>query len=259
MNLGSALRAAGAPRLALLPLVALAAAAWPAAAAAESFVVMSLVGDRITLVAAGPVTGTHLDPNTYEVHRLPGSGFDDWIANVTERAVSHARPAAQVTMLRVSDPSIYGIGTSGDEANVPSLRTLVANVARHVTVAPDSRVVLVAPLRAEPELLSYEGYLGHGSVAGLGFYLGLMPVNRAWVTGFLGAFANFQLALYDPRTARIEARQRITAGSAVSSAQSPDGSAWNALSPERKDAVLRDLVRTEIERRIPLLLAAREP
>jgi hypothetical protein len=240
--------------------VLFALAGWAGVArAAESYIVMSLIGDRITIVSAGPVTGTHLDANTYEVVRLPGAGFDDWVANVTEGAVRRARPGAQVTMLRVSDRSIYGIGSTGDEANVPSLQTLVANVAKHVPAVPDSRVVLVAPLRAEPELLAYEGYLGHGNVAGLGFYVGFMPINRSWLTGFLGTFANFQLVLYDPRSERIEARERITVGNAVSAAESPDGSAWNALSPERKDAALQALLQAEIERRIPALLAARGP
>jgi hypothetical protein len=205
------------------------------------------------------VTGTHLDANTYEVHRLPGTGFDDWIANVTESAVGRARPGARVTMLRVSGRSIYGIGSTGDEANVPGLQTLVANLAKHVPAVPDSRVVLVAPLRAEPELLSYEGYLGHGNVAGLGFYVGVMPVNRSWLAGFLGTFANFQLVLYEPRSERIEARERITVGSAVSATESSDGSAWNALSPERKVVVLEALVKAEIERRIPILLSTRSP
>jgi hypothetical protein len=244
----------------LRALVAASLAGWAGVAlAAESYVVMSLIGDRITVVSAGPVTGTHLDANTYEVVRLPGAGYDDWVANVTEGAVRRARPGAQVTMLRVSDRSIYGIGSTGDEANVPSLQTLVANVAKHVPAVPDSRVVLVAPLRAEPELLSYEGYLGHGNVAGLGFYVGVMPINRSWLAGFLGTFANFQLVVYDPRSERIEARERITVGSAVSAAGSPDGSAWNALSAERKDAALQALLQAEIERRVPALLAARSP
>lgn len=241
----------------VLAALGVAAAAWAGPAPAESFVVLSLIGDRVTIVSAGGQTGTHLDDNRYDVLRFRDSAFDDWIAGVTAGAIGRTRPQAKVTMLRITDPAIYALGASGRNASAPSMSALVSSVSKSVPEAANSRVVLVVPLRWEPQLLSYRGYLGHGNVAGLGFYIGGLPVERSALPGYLGTFANFQLVLFDARADRIEVSERVVVGRVHSVAQSSDGSSWNSLSPERKVEVLQSLVRDEIDRRMPLLLSAR--
>lgn len=233
--------------------VGIAAAAWAGSAFAEGYAVLSLIGDRMTIVSQGPKTGSHLDQDTYDVLPISVSTLDDLAIAAAEAAIRKSRPAASITRLRAADRTLLASGDGWLDADATALRALVAFVAK---AAPktDSHLLLVLPYRTEPQFLTYSGYRGSGSVAGLGFYLGASNVDREALHGFLGVFANLQVLLVSLPSGAIEAHQPVIAGTAYSAALSKG--TWNALSPERKIEVLQTLAQEEIERRVSAMVAS---
>ncbi|MEO8675321.1 MAG: hypothetical protein ABI569_07065 [Casimicrobiaceae bacterium] len=234
--------------------VGLAFAAWIGnALAAESYQVLSLVGDHLTIARQGPQTGSHLDQDDYLAVPVAESAFDDIAVVAAEGAIRKARAGAAVTMLR-ANRAIYSVGDALIKADSEQARSLVAWVAKAAPPTPDSRLLLILPYRAEPQFLTYNGYRGSGSVAGLGLYIGDATVDREPIPGFLGVFANLQLVLIDTQTGAILAQQPVVAGTAYSAAMSKG--TWDALDGEKKYSALKTLTQGEIERRIPELVGA---
>jgi hypothetical protein len=245
-------------RTALAWWAAAALALLASAAGATTYAVVPLVGQQIAVVGAQPVTSTNLDRNTYEAFPLKDDVFDRAMREAVDGAVRKHREGDATVLVRVTMPP-----TKPDD----STETLGATVDRVVeAVAPRAaeagaaRLVVIAPYRAEPKLETTNGHVGTGRVAGLGLY-----VNRFLQTridgeagtsyGFLGLFANFRVLVYDAATRKLLAEDTGTAGVMIASTRAPDRDPMNALTPEQKLAGLQHLLRTELDRIMPALLA----
>lgn len=232
----------------------LALGALAGAACATELAVLSLAGQRLTIVIEGQQAGTHRDANGYTSYAMADTALDDLIAGVAEAAIASGRPSTQVTKLRARDRAAVAINEGWARADSAELRAIVALVAREMRTGPGARVLLVLPYRTEPELASYAGYRGTGNVAGLGYYVGWGPVNRSVTPGFLGVFANLQLVLADVDTGGILAHERAVAGETF--AATLPASPWEALSADAKVAALAALLRREIERGVRAMIGS---
>jgi hypothetical protein len=250
-------RSAG-PKAALF-LLFVVLAAWAGSVAADTYLVISLIGDRLTVVTQGSQTGTHLDGNSYDVIPLAGTDFDDLVVSTASAAIERTRPHARVTMLRITNPALYALAASWRSADPPDIRAVLPGLAPFAPGAPGTRLVLIAPYRDVPQMHAYNSYRGTGSVAGVGFYVGSGSVERAVAPGYLGAFANVQLIVADAASGAIETRQSFTIGTTHSVAKSADGTVWNAIPMSEKVPALESLVRGEVDRRVPLMLSSSAP
>jgi len=235
----------------------LACIAWTGVASADTYLILSLLGDRLTTVTEGPPAGGGGDGNQYEVARMTGTALEDFVVHVADAVIQRAAPSASVTMLRASDPSLYASNDAWFDITPEQIHTLVSFVGK---AAPaDARLLLIAPYLAQPQMRTATDYRGTGSVAGLGFYLSDKFVEGQGSAGFLGVFANFQLLVINLRTEAIERREIVVAGTAYSAARAPDGTAANALKPDEKIKALQTLVQDEIAHRLPAMLAPAKP
>jgi hypothetical protein len=235
-------------------------AASNAAAAADTYVVMSLIGDRVTVIASEKQVGSNFDLNRQQVMAVDGRSLDDYAARVADATIERARPSASVTMLRANDPALYALRNSWLDADAVDVKTLVSTVAPFVPPASDARLLLITPYRAELELKTDRGYAFTGSkVAGLGFFAGAGSqtyADREIGAAFLGVFANFQLLLINLQTKAVDAHERVTAGDTYSSSLAPDRNPLNALSDAKKTEALQELMKREIERVLPGMLSS---
>jgi hypothetical protein len=223
-------------------------------AAADNYVVMSLLGDRLTFIVSEKQVGSHLDLNQKEVVAVKDRSLDDFASRVADAAIEKARPSASVTMLRANDPALYVMRNSWLDTEGGDVRTLASIVVKFVSSSTDARLLLIAPYRAELELRSDRGYPFTGSkIAGLGFYSGVgnqastgSYATKEEAPAFLGIFANFQLLLINLQTNAIEAHERVVVG---------DTFPADALSPTQKVEALRNLMQREIERAVPAVLS----
>jgi hypothetical protein len=225
------------------------------ALAAEDFRILSLVGDRLTIITQGPQVGSHLDQDTYDILPIKVSALDDLALDAADKAVRRARPGATIMQLRATDRSLYEVGDGWQKPDSASIRSLATYVAKAAPVAADSRLLLILPYKTEPQFLTYFGWRGTGAAGGMGFYLGTSNVNRESIPGFLGVFANLQLVLVNLQSGAIEAHQPIIAGTAFSAAMTKG--AWNALTAERKIEALQALAQGEIENQVSAMVGSR--
>jgi len=72
--------------------IGLACLAWSGAACAESFLVLSLLGDHVTTVTEAQLTDSRTDANGYEVAPLSGHALDDFVVGTTGAAIEKAAP-----------------------------------------------------------------------------------------------------------------------------------------------------------------------
>jgi len=240
--------------------LAVALVAWAGAALADTYAILSLIGDRITIVTPGRQIGSHLDQNQYQVARLEDSGFDDFTVRTAHVAIMAVRPGATTVPLRARDPALYALRDAWLNSDSVDVRALIAQVAEQLPAEPDARLLLIAPYKGEIELKSDVGYRGRGKVGGLGFYLDSSTrMSRSDTfessVGFLGVFANFQLLLIDMKGSVALAHERIVVGTTYPAALAPDRAAWNALTAEKKTDALESLIKGEIDRVVPVMLA----
>ncbi len=242
-----------------LALVALAAMAWTGNAAAEKFLVLSLVGDHVTLVSEEKSVGSHLDKNQYDAVKLGDTFLDDAALLAVKGAVIKLRPAATVELLRARDPKAYVARNAWLEQDSSIMRELMANLSHEAEASPDVHLILVAPLVDAPRMKGDEanggggrragvGYVnGTGRVAGLGFYTG------SGLSG-ISIFVNLQLALVDLRSGAIEAHERVNTGVENAALLLPNAKSGSTLSGTDKLLALQTLLSDEIARQVPVLL-----
>ncbi len=129
--------------------IGLLAAGW---AAAETYLILSLIGDRFTVITAEQQIGSNLDRNVSRVASIAGSALDDFAVRAADATIARARPDVSVTMLRTRDPALYALGESLADADVADVHGLLTQLDGAFAGAADPRLLLIAPLRAEPDL-----------------------------------------------------------------------------------------------------------
>lgn len=240
-------------------LLLVACAAWTGAATADSYLILSLLGDHLTIVTEAPPQASVGDGNIYEIARMTGTALEDFVVHSADAAIRRAAPAAPVVMLRASDPAFYASKDGWFDIPPEQIHALVTFVAQAVPPAPDARILLIAPYLAQPQLRTATDYRGSGSVAGLGFYVSPSFQRGQGIAGYFGVFANFQLLLINPRNEAVERREVVVTGNAYPAARAPDGVAANALTPEEKIKALQTLVQGEIDQHLSAMLAPAKP
>ena len=243
-----------------LRLLCVALVVWSGVAAAQEYLILSLVGDRLTVVGAERQVGSNLDRNRQQVVTLNDQSLDDFAVRVADAMIRKARPSATVKMLRASDPALYSMRDTWLESDSINAQTLVSIVAKLSPPSPDTRLLLIAPHRDELDLRTDRSHIFTGSkIAGLGFYVDQQRRLRSDTEsgrGLLGLFANFQLVLINLQTSAIEAHEQIAVGTTRAASRAADKNPWNAISAEEKINVLQGLMKREIERALPGMLSS---
>ncbi|KPF70031.1 hypothetical protein IP84_04080 [beta proteobacterium AAP99] len=217
------------------------------------YAIASVLGEDISVVGAQPTVGTSLDRNQQTRVPLPDGGLDNALMLMTERLLRTQCRRCTASFLRV-DPAALGVPALSltDAALAPALEAARASGA--------DRLLLLSPHRGEPELQTSRGAVGHGHVQGLGFYLDRTYKLRRSDTGelaqgFLGAFANFRVQVIDVASGKTLLNEAVRTGTTRSAARAADGDPWQAIPDDRKVSFLVGLVRMELQRLPPPVVA----
>jgi hypothetical protein len=223
-------------------------------------VILSLIGDHLTLVRQRGQTGSHIDVNEYEVMPVASSGLDDFAVRTADAIVARVRPNAGSVTIR-ADSSVLKITESWLDADVSGVAEVLSDIKKQLPPLPDAHLLLIAPYRDEPHLLTGSDARGSGKVGGLGFYYDYNTYfqNLSASRGYLGVFANYQLILVNLQTNVVEAHERVALGSTHPAAYAPDRQVWNALTPAQKTKALESLLRKGISEVLPKMLSPAKP
>ncbi|MBC8023811.1 MAG: hypothetical protein H7Y14_11865 [Burkholderiales bacterium] len=122
-----------------------------------------------------------------------------------------------------------------------------------------THLVLFTKARREARMQLDNIALGTGTVEGVGFYVD--PVTEVLVrerqqnaTGFVAAFAYFDVALVDLGKGAIVAEQRVVASRTMAAPNSVATEVWSGISGAEKLRMLQGILRQEVARTLPALL-----
>jgi hypothetical protein len=228
------------------------------AARAAEYIIVPLIGDRITIANARFGVGSNLDRNEYHTLPLPQLPFYD----AMERAI--ASEVRKVDAEATFKPLAFKNGLPGVDLERESAAEVAAKSAKALAsvVKPGEKqwLVLLLPVRTQPRMRLADGHIGSGRAGGLGFYVDRNTGIRRGDTqetdiGFLGVFANFAVLRVDPASGAIAAQELVQDGYVESVAGSGKSHPWDVATPERKVGLLNRLVAEEIRKAMPGVLA----
>lgn len=242
------------------------ATAQPAATPATSqsapvYGVLSLIGDKLSIVVAKAQTGTRIDANSRDSVDLDSAVFDESAVRAVAIAVRKIDPKAELAAINTRSALLFEkqrllFEQSGDKILIPdAIRgALKAQNATHL--------FLVTKRRDEATATFSSGTTdGKGRLEGLGFYLDGSIFTSVTETGasgrgFIAPFAYFDVALIDVASSTVIKKEKVTVSKPVSAgaAEKDIGNPWAALSSVEKVRLVDSLVQKEIARVVPELM-----
>ncbi len=245
--------------LSLLPAAAGAQAgtASPAPLQVSRLVLLSLIGDVMTVDIYRPRVGTQIDKNRQTVVGLDNPAFDHAALLAASEAVRQQRPMAAMAMLAVpkADSAFDPNRLLADRSALADDPVLVALRGQGF-----DHLLAITKLRAPAHLRLYGQTVGSGQLQGLGFYidpfLRLKNVDTGeFADGFIAPYAYFRLTLIDTNSGAVRGEEAVTASTVRTTAGTPALAIWDAMTPQAKADALRYFVdrstREAVKRLLP--------
>jgi hypothetical protein len=239
--------------LRFMAVAAFAAAALASAAAhAQRYAVISLIGDRMQLAYAKPL---ETQPGVDRIERryipLDDTSIDRAALLAANDELKRLKPGSDPVLLQAFERSYFDV-TAGTGALIEWIRQLVKD--KKVTHA-----ILITKLQYDgiPDL--QKAFVGNRSLEGVGFFVGRTPPPTGSDPagagpGFLSPFAYFQVSLVDLATGNVLRSEKGLASTAISATTTDSGNPWEALSAQQKLKAIQDLVGVELKSVLPKVL-----
>jgi hypothetical protein len=225
---------------------------------ARFYVVVSLVGDQINVVNYQPTTGSSLDHNLHKSILVKDTVFDRDVLLAADEALKRHDAGARVRLLVSSTPGLFEHQDRFFDGSRVALPKEIDSAAR---AGGATHLLLVTKYRAEAAVQFTNEKAGSGKLEGLGFYVDQVKETIRTDTGevgrgFLAGFVYIKVALVDLNTSIVVREQPITATAALSAANSKaGGDPWDALSPAEKLDMLHGMIKQELARVVPQIIA----
>ena len=243
-----------------LVLVMVLAAASFGAGAEPRYAVLSLLSDRLAIITHETTTGSHIDRNRRESMPIPGNLLDKNMVLDLDDALRAAGVKSGAVLLFTSDAAIFSRQAQLlDDANgTAQLLEAVRPVLKGVDA---THLVLATKYRHDARLKVADGYVGSGSLDGLGFYIDRTyePLRTGTIgatPGFLAAFTYYKLALIDLSTGHVVREVPVLASESRLGTEGESGDPWDSMSVEDKAAILARLLRAETPQAVARLLGS---
>jgi len=226
----------------------------------RSYAVISEVAREVSVVAFQETLGSRLNKNERQRLPVPDGAFDKVALVTAQQALKLAAPVAGVWLIAPAETDFFGnslqVVAPGDTVKMP------ADLAAAFKDNRTSHLMLFSRHRAEARFRFVEMTDSTGLLEGMGLYVDrLLKVKnldtRDTGIGFLGPYVYLRATLIDTATSKVISTQITQATRVFSAGEAKDGSGnpWEALSAAEKMATLRDMLRDEVARLVPLLLA----
>ena len=223
----------------------------------RTFAILSLLGDRLTVVQPAMTTGSRLDRSTHVDVKLDTPALDHAALLAADSAVRQALPGAKTRLLFVSDPAIYAAQARFAE-DATALHSILPILAPVLAGSGATHLILLTKMRQDALFEAEQSHVGQGRIEGLGFYVDritlLHNIRRGdEYGGFLAPYAYFCASLADLGTGKVIETIDVPASEVhgMNFAVHP----WDELTPEQKIESMRRILDREIGAVVPRLLA----
>ncbi|HEX6704378.1 MAG TPA: hypothetical protein VF169_06415 [Albitalea sp.] len=224
-----------------------------------SYAVMSLVGDKITLVIHQMSTGSHLDANRRIETPMADDALDGVTAFAADDAIKRLQPSAKTSLFVTRDAKLFAMQDRSIDSNDGAVA--LAQATKDLAAASNAtHLVLITKHRAETRLRMSQGDYGSGRLTGIGFYVDKeTPVTDETTghstTGFLAPYAYLKVSVFDMASLRLLRQETSIATEVASATDSRTAAvAWDAMTAEQKFDALKRVVRKAIDNAMPKVL-----
>jgi hypothetical protein len=225
----------------------------------NAYAVLSLVGDKLSVVTHLVVSGGHMDRNDKQDITLQDDAFDVAVARAVRDAIGGA---GEVALFSTRDPAVFALqdqlGSGPSDAIPPEL----TSAARELLAASKAtQFILITKHRGDVSIAMRDGHVGDGKVAGLGYYIDQDLRSRNLDTGvtsigLLAPFAYLTATLIDAASLRTISQASSMASKAYLTGEYKQaGAPWDILSPSEKVNALVGVIKTAVSDAVPKVLA----
>lgn len=242
-------------------LLAIGAGACAAEVPRAGYAVVSLIGDKLSVVTHEASTGTTIERNRTQTLPVGGGVFDAEAMTQAEVALKRLDAGARVTLYDLSSPAMFeqqerffdGGRLKFSPAVVEAMRK---DGATHLVLI--TKQLSTGRLQAGPR-----DSVGSGNLQGMGFYIDrsvpmINPDSGETGRGFFAPYVFARLSLIDLGSLEVVKESRIKANqseASIGTVQSPD--AWDALTPKGKIDALKALIDEHVPKAVEALIATR--
>lgn len=233
------------------------------AQAARSYAFMSLIGDKLTVVAPRTGTGTSLDRNQHQDFATTDDGLDVAAMRAAEAVVQRADAGAPTMLYATRDPKLFALQEALVESEGLSAE-LAQSLKQLLADSKATHLVLITKSRSDARIPVQDGHIGVGRLTGLGFYVDRHTVirnvdNGHKSTGFVAPYAHLRLSLLDAKTLQgirqVATRDATRLDANPTSIRGP----WADLSAQQKVEALQKRVTESVTQAMPALLGGLAP
>jgi hypothetical protein len=211
----------------------------------RTYAVISLIGDKISVVGHRATVGSTIDRNRQGALAVQGRALDDTAVLAASDAISRFDPRASIVMLASSDPTLYELQDELFEPQQRSRALLTSAIRDPIQGQHATHLILIRKHRADAALRMQVQYVGSGKIEGVGFYVDPTLPTRNLETnelgsGFLATFAYIKVTLVDANTMAVIREQTVEESATMLTGKSLNP--LDALTPTQKTAALRSMI-----------------
>lgn len=225
----------------------------------ESYAVVALIGDEISVVTYHRALGSSLDSNQQQHIPNVDDRFDRLATQVSMAAIRTAMPSATIEGLSIEDPAFAHSETSLPAGD--ALPALLDAVSTRLKQKDTHYLLLISKYRAEARLKVRNGTIGSGRLYGLGFYIDsgkrmIQTDTSESGRGFVAPFAYVTASLIDLHTGTVVRSESVSdsvtrANTGPSTSLNP----WDAMTADQKIRALDFVVRRALQWAVPRVVA----
>jgi hypothetical protein len=231
--------------LAAFALASIPSSSHAADSAPRTYAVMSLIGDKISVVGHRATVGSSIDRNRQGAMTVQGHALDDMAVLAASDAISRFDPPASIVMLASNDPTLYELQDELFEPQQRSRALLASAIRDPIQGQHATHLILIRKHRGDAAMRMQVQYVGSGKLEGVGFYVDPTLPTRNLETneigsGFLAPFAYIKVTLVDANSMAVIREQTVEESATMLTGKSLNP--LNALTPAQKTAALRSLI-----------------
>lgn len=225
------------------------------------YAILSLIGDKLDIAINQPQTGSRLEQTRHADLPLTGPGLDNTAVTSAARAVAVAVPGAVLVQLASSSTELYDKQREifeGSDGKVSLPSAIIAAMKKDKA----TQLILISKFRDEARIGMRGGFIGNGTLEGMGFYVDRVTETRNLTTGdagfgFLAPFMYVKVSLIDAQTLKVTGSKTIRASMAMSAGEAKlTGHPWDVLDSQGKVRIMSRLIQDEMATVVPELLKA---
>jgi hypothetical protein len=226
----------------------------------RKYAILSLVGDRITMVTHRWTVGSNMDSNIQQPADMPNGMLDDTAAESAGKQIIKSEPGSKGVVLAWREPAAFKLqeGLLTPDANPQSPQAMLQGFLKQ---SKATHLLLITKQRGEVHISNLKDSALTGKLSGVGFFLdpsGSWTDRETQVSGrgLFAPYAYLMVSLVDAETGKVLRQQSVRHATSWSGIGKENLPAWNVVNNTQKFEVLQQIIGEAVAKGVTGALAA---